>query len=60
MISMDSDSGTTAASYNNLAWGSFFVNNLIPVTIGNMIGGVSFVALVYWVIYLRNKDANRI
>jgi formate/nitrite transporter len=48
--------GTTAASYNNLTWGSFFVNNLIPVTIGNIIGGVVFVALVYWVIYLRNKQ----
>ncbi len=48
--------GTTAASYDHLTWGSFFVNNLIPVTIGNMIGGVFFVALVYWVIYLRNKQ----
>jgi formate/nitrite transporter len=48
--------GTTAASYDHLTWGSFFVNNLIPVTIGNMIGGVFFVALVYWVIYLRKKQ----
>jgi formate transporter len=47
--------GTTAASYDNLTWGSFVVHNLIPVTIGNMIGGVFFVALVYWVIYLRKK-----
>ncbi|MHB8104065.1 MAG: formate transporter FocA [Dehalococcoidales bacterium] len=49
--------GTTAASYDNLGWGSFIVHNLIPVTIGNMIGGVFFVALVYWVIYLRKKTA---
>jgi formate transporter len=48
--------GTTAASYDHITWGSFFVNNLIPVTIGNMIGGVFFVALVYWVIYLRSKQ----
>jgi formate transporter len=48
--------GTTAASYNNLTWSNFFVNNLIPVTIGNIIGGVVFVALVYWVIYLRNRQ----
>jgi formate transporter len=48
--------GTTAASYNDLTWGSFIVKNLIPVTIGNMIGGVFFVALAYWVIYLhKNK-----
>ncbi len=52
--------GTTAASYDHLTWGSFFVNNLIPVTIGNMIGGVFFVALVYWVIYLRNRQGNRL
>jgi formate transporter len=49
--------GTTAASYDSLNWGSFIVHNLIPVTIGNMIGGVFFVALVYWVIYLRKKTA---
>jgi formate transporter len=30
--------------------------SLIPVTIGNIIGGVIFVALVYWVIYLCNKQ----
>ena len=48
--------GTTAASYDHLTWGSFFVNNLIPVTIGNLIGGVFFVALVYWVIYLRSRQ----
>jgi formate/nitrite transporter FocA (FNT family) len=47
--------GKTAAEYGNLTWGNFFVSNLIPVTIGNIIGGVFFVALVYWVIYLRNK-----
>jgi formate/nitrite transporter len=52
--------GTTAASYDQMTWGSFFVNNLIPVTIGNMIGGVFFVALVYWVIYLRKKQANNL
>jgi formate/nitrite transporter len=51
--------GTTAASYDNVTWGAFFVNNLIPVTIGNIIGGVFFVALVYWVIYLRKKVRNR-
>jgi formate/nitrite transporter FocA (FNT family) len=43
-------------SYDRLTWGSFFCNNLLPVTIGNMIGGVIFVALVYWVTYLRNKQ----
>ena len=30
-----------------------FLNNLVPVTIGNIVGGGVFVALVYWAIYLR-------
>ncbi len=52
--------GKTADNYSNLTWANFFVKNLIPVTIGNIIGGVFFVALVYWVIYLRNKGPKRI
>jgi len=31
----------------------FVWNNLIPVTLGNMLGGGLFVGLVYWFIYLR-------
>ncbi len=30
------------------------LNNLIPVTIGNIIGGVVMVASVYWFVYLRH------
>ncbi len=36
-----------------LNWGSFFVRNLIPVTIGNIIGGGLFVGMSYWGAYLR-------
>lgn len=32
-----------------------FAGNLIPVTLGNIVGGSGFVALTYWVIYLRGK-----
>ena len=45
--------GKAAADYGNLTWGAFFLNNLLPVTIGNIIGGAGFVGLVYWFIYLR-------
>jgi formate transporter len=45
--------GQTAADYGNLTWGAFFLKNLLPVTIGNIIGGAGFVGLVYWFIYLR-------
>ncbi len=45
--------GSTPADYASLTWGSFLVNNLLPVTIGNIIGGSVMVGLVYWFIYLR-------
>lgn len=45
--------GKTAADYGNLTWGAFFIKNLLPVTIGNIIGGAGFVGLAYWFIYLR-------
>ncbi|MCP4424888.1 MAG: formate transporter FocA [Chloroflexi bacterium] len=47
------DIGKTAADFSNLTWSNFFVVNLLPVTIGNVIGGVLFVGLAYWFIYLR-------
>lgn len=45
--------GMTAADFGNLTWGAFFLKNLLPVTIGNIIGGSGFVGLVYWFIYMR-------
>lgn len=48
--------GVAADKYQTLTWGTFLFNNLLPVTIGNMIGGVFFVALVYWLIYLRGSS----
>ena len=32
-----------------------FVANLIPVTIGNVIGGAVMVGIVYWFVYLRGR-----
>lgn len=49
--------GKTAADFSSITWGSFFINNLLPVTIGNIIGGAIFVAAVYWLIFLRPKKA---
>ncbi|MCI0393748.1 MAG: formate transporter FocA [Chloroflexi bacterium] len=45
--------GQTAADYTGLTWGNFLLANLLPVTIGNVIGGAGMVGLVYWFIYLR-------
>jgi formate/nitrite transporter len=45
---------SSPADFVSLSWGAFLWNNLLPVTIGNMIGGSVLVGGVYWVIYLRN------
>ena len=37
----------------NLTVGGMIVKNLIPVTIGNIVGGAFFVATLYWVVYVR-------
>jgi formate/nitrite transporter len=44
--------GKTAADFPGVTW-SNFVANLVPVTIGNIIGGSLMVAAVYWFVYLR-------
>jgi formate transporter len=36
-----------------LTWGAFLGRNLLPVTIGNVVGGAVLVGLVYWFVYLR-------
>ena len=46
--------GRSAAEFPALTWGNFLVGNLLPVTIGNIIGGSVMVGAVYWFIYLRN------
>jgi formate/nitrite transporter len=49
--------GKRAADFPALTWGNFFLANLLPVTIGNIIGGSIMVAAVYWFVYLRKKLA---
>ncbi|MEW6402041.1 MAG: formate/nitrite transporter family protein [Chloroflexota bacterium] len=48
--------GDKVIHLESLTWSNFFINNLIPVTIGNIIGGAVLVAAVYWSVFLRNKD----
>ncbi|MBK8796005.1 MAG: formate transporter FocA [Anaerolineales bacterium] len=45
----------TPADFANLTLSNFLVRNLIPVTIGNIIGGAVMVGAVYWFIYLRAR-----
>jgi len=41
------------ANLDKLSWVSLFTKNLIPVTLGNIIGGVVLVGVFYWFIYLH-------
>ena len=36
-----------------LTWAGFLVHNLLPVTLGNVVGGALLVGGVYWFVYLR-------
>jgi formate transporter len=47
--------GKTAADFPSLTWHNFLIGNLVPVTLGNIIGGSVMVAAVYWFVYLRKR-----
>lgn len=47
---------TTGTNLDTLTVSNFFINNLIPVTIGNIVGGTVFVAGIYWMIYLKESN----
>lgn len=42
-----------------LTWTSFFINNLLPVTIGNILGGAVLVGAVYWLVYLADAKSSQ-
>jgi formate/nitrite transporter len=53
------DPSFTAASgvdVSRLTWQSFLLANLLPVTIGNIIGGAVLVAAVYWFVFLHRSE----
>lgn len=52
-------SGANPADFADLTWSNFVFANLVPVTIGNIIGGALFVGIAYWVIYLRPAVRNQ-
>jgi formate transporter FocA len=46
----------TAGHYADLTWTRFLVGNLLPVTLGNIVGGTVLVGAVYWFVYLRRDS----
>jgi len=47
--------GKSPADYAMLTWDAFLSRNLLPVTIGNIIGGAVLVGAVYWFVYLQQS-----
>lgn len=45
------------ADYPALTWEKFLLANLLPVTIGNIVGGAVLVGAVYWFVYLYRRPA---
>jgi len=48
--------GEAPADFPDITLANAVVDNLIPVTIGNIIGGSLMVGLVYWLVYVRTKS----
>ena len=47
--------GLSPEALANLNWGAMLQANLLPVTLGNVVGGGVLVALAYWFVYRRDK-----
>jgi formate/nitrite transporter len=50
----------SASELSGLTLSGFLVGNLLPVTVGNIVGGGFLVAAVYWFVYLRRTAAEPI
>ncbi len=50
--------GASADSIAHLSWGSFVFNNLVPVTLGNIVGGAIFVGMFYWLGFMYKSKGD--
>ena len=54
----------TAGEYGivteGLNFGSFLLKNLLPVTLGNIVGGAGIVGVGYWAMYLKHTPGYRL
>lgn len=48
--------GKTLADFDGLNWGSMWTNNLVAVTLGNLVGGFILTAAVYWFLYVKGAE----
>lgn len=46
-----STAGLDPSAYADLTWASFYLDNLLPVTLGNIVGGGVMIGVLYWTIF---------
>jgi formate transporter len=56
MDSFYATSGVAPSDYPELTIGNVVLDNLVPVTLGNIVGGSVMVGLAYWPIYVRTSS----
>lgn len=49
-------SGLSPEALEALTWTNFALNNLVPVTLGNILGGMIFVGMAHWYAHGRETD----
>lgn len=57
-LALGTDTVGAVSALANLNWSSFIFKNIIPVTLGNIIGGAIFVGTLYWSVFLK-KPASK-
>lgn len=50
------DAGMTAEQLDSMSLSGFFIDNLIPVTLGNIVGGMVFIALPLYLIHKKDLE----
>ncbi len=48
------ETGMSSSSYPQLTWSRFVVHSMVPVTLGNLVGGAVLVGAMYWLTFLRD------
>ncbi|HIH03093.1 MAG TPA: formate/nitrite transporter family protein, partial [Methanoregulaceae archaeon] len=51
------DAQKVGMNLDPLNWVTMWTNNLIPVTLGNIVGGMVFVGLLYWIAFRKEIQA---
>jgi formate transporter len=49
--------GSAPSAYGAITMSRFLWTNLLPVTLGNIVGGGVMVGFVYWVVYCRKRPS---